>query len=243
MKNKGVQVTIAMICIVLGLMLGVQFKSVKTNNASDVGQSRAEEAQIRLKETSAKLDETEKKLKEYQDAVLKDNNTTQVVKKDIQQLKMAAGLVSVRGKGIIITLNDNKTASKALGQPGQFEQYAENYLVHDRDIQVLVNELRAIGAEAISVNGQRLVSKSEIRCVGPTILINNTKVAVPFEVKVIGNPESLENSLGMPGGVIESWESYLKVNIKKQNDITIPKYDGIYKFEYAQPMKEEDAVQ
>jgi uncharacterized protein YlxW (UPF0749 family) len=240
MKNKGVQITIAMICIVLGLMLGVQFKSVKTNNATNVGQSRSEEAQIRLKEMSSKLEETEKKLKEYQDAALKDNNTTQVVKKDIEQLKMAAGMVAARGAGIIITVDDNTSASKTLGQLGQ---YVENYIVHDKDIQVLVNELRAIGAEAISVNGQRLVSKSEIRCVGPTISINNTKVAVPFEIKAIGNPDSLENSLTMPGGVIESWfEPYLKVKIKKQNDITVPKYDGIYKFEYAQPVKEEDVV-
>ena len=228
MRNKGFQLTIALICLVLGLMLGLQFKSVRTNSASDLDQLRSGEVQTKLKETTDKLNETEAKLKEYEDAAFQNGKTAEIIKKDIDNFKMISGVVPVKGPGIIVTLNDNKLASTGAGE-------AESaYIVHDKDILTVVNELRAIGAEAISVNDQRLVSKSEIRCVGPTISINNIKVSVPYVIKAIGNPDGLESSLKMPGGVIDAYlQPWVDVNIKKQDEITIPKYNGIYTFQYA----------
>ena len=78
------------------------------------------------------------------------------------------------------------------------------YIIHDEDILKVINELRAAGAEAISLNDQRLISTSEIRCAGPTISVNNTRVAAPFVIKAIGNAKSMEDAIKMRGGVAET---------------------------------------
>ncbi len=86
------------------------------------------------------------------------------------------------GRGSLFMLQDSPKRN-----PSETRQDVVNdYIVHDRDIREIVNELFAAGAEAISVNGQRLVASSSIRCVGPVVLVNSTQVAPPFMIKAIG---------------------------------------------------------
>ena len=66
------------------------------------------------------------------------------------------------------------------------------YIIHDDDLLRVINELRAAGAEAIAINGERIVAMSEIRCAGPTLSVNNNRSAPPYEIKAIGNPNNLE---------------------------------------------------
>ena len=99
---------------------------------------------------------------------------------------------------------------------------------------MFLNELRAAGAEALSINGERILATSEIRCAGPTISINNTKKAAPFEIKVIGDPDTLENALKMPGGAVDQSAFYgIDVSIKKSNKLMIEKYKGANTYKYA----------
>lgn len=235
MKNLGIQITIALICLVLGLMLSVQFKSIKTINSNNVEKMRTDEIQKRLKDALARLDDREKKLKEYQEAAFQKDSTMEIVKKEIEEAKLMAGMVAVNGKGIIVTLNDNKMAQ------AEELQSEEAYLVHDRDILMVVNELRASGAEAIAVNDQRLTANSEIRCVGTTIMVNSIKIPAPYVIKAIGDPNGLESSLRMRGGVIETYlEPWIEVSIKKeeQENIEIPRYEGAFNYKYSR-IKEE----
>ena len=69
------------------------------------------------------------------------------------------------------------------------------YIIHYENLLYLVNDLRNAGAEGISINGQRIVVSSEIRCVGNVILVNTTRLAPPFEISAIGDPKALELSL------------------------------------------------
>ena len=107
------------------------------------------------------------------------------------------------------------------------------YLVHDKDILNIVNELKNAGAEAISINDHRIVTTTYIICGGNIINVNGEKVGSPFVIKAIGLPETLAN-LSRPGGTLYDLEKTrkLKVDLKKSNEITIPKYSGVLKFKY-----------
>ena len=142
------------------------------------------------------------------------------------------GLSEVTGNGLIITINDNQDISLN-------SWFADPNLlvVHDADLISVVNELKNAGAEAISINEQRLVTTSAIECDGNIIKVNGEKIGAPFTIKAIGLPEVLIN-VDRFGGYLDNLREtrYLKVSIEKATDkktITIPKYTGILKFQYA----------
>ena len=132
------------------------------------------------------------------------------MKKELEKVRMNAGLLAGTGQGVVITLDDSNLPR----QPGEDPNL---FLIHDEDLLKVINELFAAGAEAVSVNGQRIITNSEIRCVGPTIIINSIKLAPPFIIQAVGDPEILETSLKMRGGVIESLQVFgIQVNIKSR---------------------------
>lgn len=142
----------------------------------------------------------------------------------LDQLSMLAGLVPVTGNGIVVTLGDNPTPPDDGPDPN-------NYIIHDYDIRAVVNSLLAGGAEAIAVNRQRLVQSSAIRCVGTTVLVNNTRVGSPFQIVALGNGEELEAALQNDPDTKLLVTQYartlgLKVSIKQANDLGLPAYGG-----------------
>ena len=110
-------------------------------------------------------------------------------------------------------------------------------LVHDTDVLSVINELKNAGAEAISINDQRIIPTTGIICGGNIIDINDEKVGAPFEIKAIGLPEQLA-ALDRPGGYLELLRSYsVEAKLEKSNSITIPKYTGTMTYEYAKPVE------
>jgi uncharacterized protein YlxW (UPF0749 family) len=114
-------------------------------------------------------------------------------------------------------------------------------MIHDVDLQTLVNELWATGAEAISINDQRVVSRTSIRCAGPTILVNSERIMPPYVVKALGPPQDLEAALRMQGGFMTSMmgfvEKGVQVKIDPQQEILIPDYKGSLIYRYAKPVR------
>ena len=152
--------------------------------------------------------------------------------KDIENIKMGAGVLAMQGPGISIVIDDSKKQSKT----------GENlnlYLIHDDDILKVINELRAAGAEGISINEQRLIATSEIRCAGPTLSVNNTRYSPPYEIKAIGDSQTLENALKMRGGVVETLQFWgIQITIKTENNVILPAYKSQFRFEHSKPIKE-----
>jgi uncharacterized protein YlxW (UPF0749 family) len=98
-------------------------------------------------------------------------------------------------------------------------------VIQDQDLLSLVNELWGAGAEAISINGQRIVATSEIRLAAPFININTTRVVPPYQVLAIGNPETLAENLELPGGLLEYFRDMgFQVTVEKHDELTIPAY-------------------
>lgn len=143
----------------------------------------------------------------------------------LTEYKIMAGLLPVKGPGVSFTVSDS-TKDVPNGTDPAF------YIAHDLDLRMLVNELFAAGAEAISINDQRITTTTGIICIGPTVMINGQRVTAPFEFNVIGNPQILTASLEIKGGVIDVLSNpengrYLSISPRKQSPaITIPNYAG-----------------
>lgn len=97
-----------------------------------------------------------------------------------------------------------------------------------------MNELKNAGAEAISINDQRLVSTSSITCDGNVISVNGEKISSPFIIKAIGNASFMNSALSRPGGTVEYYNSYTPTSIKQSNNVTIKKYTGVINSKYIQ---------
>lgn len=136
----------------------------------------------------------------------------------LEAARMRAGVVAVEGPGVVVTMQDSQHAATSTD--------ITNYIVHEHDVRLVVNELRAAGAEAISINGQRLVSNSSIRCVGPTIIVNGVKSAAPFVISAIGDPATLEGALNLPGGVLQSLQDFVQIDVAKQTTVQLPAFVG-----------------
>ena len=137
------------------------------------------------------------------------------------------GLTEVKGPGIIIRLDDNREidVEEELVNPNLI-------IVHEGDLLQIVNELFNAGADAISINGKRIVNTTAILCDGNIIRINDEIVGVPIEIKAIGYPASLY-ALNRPQGYLSIMKrDGVIVSTEKKDEITIPKYEGIYKYEY-----------
>ena len=106
-------------------------------------------------------------------------------------------------------------------------------IVHNIDLLALVNELNNAGAEAIEINGQRIVNTSAITCEGNVIKINGEKIGSPFTIKAIGSQGLLYGQITRIGSYIDLMKSEgVIVNVKKEDDITINKYTGVITSQY-----------
>lgn len=150
----------------------------------------------------------------------------------LNQLNLNAHLTTVEGPGIIVTLNDN-TAGAELAQKNNPASYvASNYIVHDKDLLYLIRSLAQV-TEACSVNGVRITDSTSIRCAGTIILINSTRLAPPYEIKLIGNPDELVSSLLESGTYLSLVYRGMPVQYSKQEQITISPYTGAYATNYS----------
>lgn len=205
-----------LVCMLLGIMLALQYRSVNYNQSiASLENKRLEELKeevIRLQNQKNELQERYQKLEEENQTFARvkagDSEAVQQLKNNLLKARIFAGLETVRGAGIIITLDDDYP-----------------WAVMDAHILDVVNELRASGAQAISVNDERVVAMTEIRSAGDYIMINGKQHKAPFTIKAIANPNYLERALMMIGGVVENLEEDgLKVSIKKSDEIIINKF-------------------
>jgi uncharacterized protein YlxW (UPF0749 family) len=162
----------------------------------------------------------------------------------LTELQTLAGLTSVTGPGVVMTVDDNPAAAQAAQAsstpflPG---------IVHDFDLLQIVNELRGAKAEAISIAGSggkshRITAYTPIRCVGPNIQINFEPVTPPFRIEAIGDPETLTASLKLPGGIVDNLQNPsggpgLPIKVSKQSRLSLPASESVPTVRVAQAAK------
>lgn len=160
-------------------------------------------------------------------ATANDSNSKELAKK-IDNLNSILGLSKLEGPGLIIRVKDGEIQPNSIVPPS-------NYIIHDEDLRMIVSYLFNAGAEAVSINGERIVSNTAITCIGSTIKINDEKITNPFTIKAIGKTKLLLGSMQMQGGYLYNLEKDwgISVEYEESDSVTIEAYDGIYKYEYA----------
>jgi len=233
MRSKGAQISIALVCLILGIMLAVQFRTTAAIQATQTD-GRIEELTQKLQTVTSERDALAEEVLTLRSKLSNFRQTDQALadlQQEVIEANMAAGLIAVEGPGIILTVNDSLLNLQSV-------ENANALLVHDRDLLILVNELKASGAEAISINGKRITAMSEIRCAGTTILVNWDKIAPPFEIRAVGNPDMLESGITMRGGYLDQLKLLgMQVHLQKLEKVEIPAYTGSFKFDYALPVE------
>jgi uncharacterized protein YlxW (UPF0749 family) len=147
-----------------------------------------------------------------------------------------AGLSAVRGPGLTVSLDDAPEDLRAAAGA----QVADA-IVHQQDIQAVVNALWAGGAEAMTLQGQRVVSTTGIRCVGNTVILHGVPYSPPYVVRAIGDADSMERSLDASRYIqayLEAVEGYgLGWSVRVERRITAPAYAGTTELRHARPVE------
>ena len=143
-------------------------------------------------------------------------------------LASAAGLVAVTGPAVTVSLDD---APRSVVQRDLSAGASpDDLVIHQQDVQGVVNALWAGGAEAMTIMGERVVSTSAVRCVGNTLLLHGRTYGPPFVVTAIGDPGSLERALEADADV-QIFQQYvaaygLRYRATRTTRVTLPAYDG-----------------
>jgi len=226
---RGLHWTLAVVGLALGIMLAMQFKlTTEINKTEPVQRTQLLANQVSaLKKDRELLQNEVNSLRSSLDQLSAGPRDSEL-KEQLDHARILAGVTELSGPGVEVNLNDSNINLKAGENPNL-------YVLHDEDVLRVLNEIRAAGAEAISLNGERILANTEVRCTGPTIVLNRDKrLAPPYIITAIGDPDTLESSIKMKGGVAETLQFWgIQVGVKKQSQVTVPAFSGGIKFDYA----------
>ena len=236
-NKKATSIVLGLMCMALTIGICIQIRTVNSYSTK-IGQNydqnnlRAEVLKYkeRYENKIEEIEELDEQLEKKIEQATNNNANLEDAQNQIKEGNKLIGLTEVTGPGVIITLSDSKLDASTALDPSLL-------VVHDLDVYYVINELKNAGAEAISVNGQRVVPTSAIECGGNIITINGEKIGSPFEIKAIGLPENLAN-LDRTGGYLAKMRSDgVGAELKKSNNITIPKYSGIINYKYVKSVE------
>jgi uncharacterized protein YlxW (UPF0749 family) len=230
---------------VLGAFIGL---ALKTQNAVDRAAlpssrfSTLAEAYIEMKRSmmayQATINNLQKTNEVLTDQAAAGDPQLKVLTDQVKQAQFVAGLTDVTGPGVVVTLNDSKMRAPANLPASLSPQIMADYLIHDVDLQRVLNELKAGGAEAFAINGERIVTNTAVRCVGPAIQVNGIPIAPPYNVQAIGDPDTLMTVMNMQGGISDQLKRTdpAMIAVSKRPKMLIKAYDGATQFRYAKPV-------
>lgn len=241
MNKKQIGITLGIMCLILTIAIVVQIKTMNSANSTasqTLSDNGLRDNVLKWKEkydnASEELKKADKELEKVrQDAT--QNDTIAVAKEEeLKRNNTLLGLTNVKGEGIIIEMEDGKRddSSSIMENPN-------GKLIHYEDLLSLVNELKNAGAEAIEINGQRIVNTSSITCEGTVIKINGEKIGSPFTIKAIGSQALLYGQITRIGSYLELMadDGIIINGVKKEDNITINKYSGTMSFKYLSTKK------
>ena len=227
MKGKYIMtVSIGLVALILTMVMFTQFKTVYQTDITAIETMRETELRTELTdwknkydEVEARINDTEEKISEYQSQISNSEESSNILENELEETKDFLGYTKLKGEGIIVRLEDN-----------EFKQ------IERWDLLSLINELKLAGAEAISVNDERIISRSEVATVGyQFILINGNRIPSPFIVKAIGNKKYLESAITIKGGYLDEMNVNEKtVSYTVEDNVEVPAYNGKVSFEYAE---------
>lgn len=241
-KNRKITFILSIISAIIGIMLTIQLRSnlhpvqMESRSIAELRTSLQKELE-KHKNLLADISKYNQLFYQYETA-LNESESISVMKEELARTRKLAGLVSVEGKGAVVSIVDTDPITfEGTTDENAIEGYSGSYVIDDEDLRWLVNILFANGAQAISINGHRLISTTAIRNVGDTIQIDTRTIQPPFELKALGDPDVLISALKLEG-VEENFKLANKtVDIEKRDKLMIPANNKERNIQYMKPAK------
>lgn len=231
--NRSFFYSFTLVAIMLGVMLGFQFRTTSAGNSFAYGDRERElalekeslvedlhEMQMEITDLSAKLEQAGIGQKEAEEAL----------KTELAKIKRFAGLSQVSGPGVEFIVQGPE-------QAGPLADYPQ--IITDQHLLQIVNELNCAGSAAVAVNGQRITAVSEVRLAGSHINVNGAPISSPYHISAIGDASALKSRLELEEGLVDYLNEYgISVEAREKSEVVIPAYSDELKFEYAEAVKE-----
>lgn len=221
-------ITIAIACFALALIMTMQFKIVNETDITAIENMRETELRTELanwqekyNEVNSQYEETISRIDEYKKTSQSNEETEKLVNQELDNINLLLGNTDVQGQGIEITINETNNE--------EIEKISAD------DLLLIINSLKQAGAEAISINDERIVNMTDIVYIEAAgiIRVNGQRVLDPYTIKAIGNQTYLESAMLGNGGQIDSMKKVGQdVKIEKKDNIKITKYSGEFKTRY-----------
>lgn len=227
MKGKlTITISIGLTAVIFATVMFAQFKTVEQTNITEIESMRESELRTELSswkskydEINLKYEEISKKVEEYKQQMKDNADATALIKNDIAENEKYLGYSDVEGEGLVITLEDNSKKE-----------------ITSDDLLNLVNQLKLAGAEAISINDERVVNTTDITIVnGAFVFVNGKRLSSPYTVKVIGNQKYLDSAISIKYGYIDEITANGKtISYVPVKTVKINKYKGDLSMKYAE---------
>ncbi len=233
---SGQNLALLLAGLVLGLTLAVRWQRTAPVTPSNAGaRERAAEAVRQLEreqeQLKAQIADLRSELAQAQREAAKNTELLATLSAQLERERERAGLVPLTGPGVIVELDDSSMLAQVSGPE------AELYIVHDYHLRDVVNLLWAGGAEAISINSERLVNTTSIYCVGSTVMVNDTRLSPPYVIRAIGDRQRIEPLLTNPAFLVElrhRAKAYgVQFKVTWANQVDIPAYSGTFRIRHA----------
>lgn len=225
MKEKGIlSISIGCVALILAMIMFTQFKTIEQTDIVAIETMRETELRTELadwkakyEEMEQKLEDTNSKIEEYKTQMTSEESSKELLKQELQEAKKFLGYTDVQGEGIVITLKDNSFKD--------IERF---------DLISLVNELKLAGAEAISINEERVVTNTDIALVNnKIILVKGRRISQPYVIKAIGDKKYLESAITIKGGYLDVIKADEKsIDYTVEDNIKINQFAGTMNLDY-----------
>ncbi|KUH36849.1 hypothetical protein ATE80_21290 [Streptomyces kanasensis] len=222
-----------------GLIFVTSFNTARgTNIRTDDSLLRLSDLVLDRSEKNKKLEETTATVREEVDGLARrDAGSSEAEDARLGALEKAAGTTEVSGDGLTVTLNDAPPDARAA--PGYPEPQANDLVIHQQDLQAVVNALWQGGARGIQVMDQRLISTSAVRCVGNTLILQGRVYSPPYRITAVGDTGRLRRALALSPAV-QNYQLYVKAyglgwKVDSRGAMTLPGYTGTVDLRYAEP--------
>ncbi|MET7734936.1 DUF881 domain-containing protein [Streptomyces sp. NPDC005402] len=225
-----------------GLIFFTSFNTAKgTDIRTDASMLKLSDLIQERSRNNGELDESNGSLRrDVESLAERDDGSTKAEDDKLAALEDRAGTQKIKGKAVTVTLDDappNATAKL----PGYPEPQPDYLVIHQQDLQAVVNALWKGGAQGIKIMDQRLISTSAVRCVGNTLILQGRVYSPPYKIQAVGDPGKLKQALA-DSKAIQNYMVYVNVyglgwNVADDGTVTLPGYSGTVDLQYAKPVE------
>ncbi|MGA5043766.1 DUF881 domain-containing protein [Streptomyces arboris] len=235
------RVLTAAVFALAGLIFVTSANTAKgTNLRSDSSLLKLSDLIKERSENNAELNDSVASARADIDALAqRDDGSTEAEDAKLKALEKAAGTTKITGDAVSVTLND--APPDATANPGYPDPQPNDLVIHQQDLQAVVNALWQGGARGIQVMDQRLISTSAVRCVGNTLILQGRVYSPPYKVTAVGDPGKLKQALNN-STAIQNYQLYVKAyglgwKVEEDDAVTLPGYSGTVDLHYAKPVE------